>query len=493
MVNTLGLRTRAIAEQMGQKLVEALLVEHVVEAQPFKDKYLFFRFSSLLDAHSCSHSERIATLSSIHDLTGYPSSSPSPPQPSPLSEGTKRRSLSLTPHNYLEDVSGSDSKLGTRAGRFSADSAGPFLSGQQQANEFIKEIADLPFCTPMSSYEVMVRSFPALQQRLISRIGEPTTFDLTATKKAHYRRSKSPSKMSRRGTAVSLESKRTRSRSMNSSRSKKVVLASDVPQQGRSRTPSSFRRTESSSFDDSIPHHHGVLRSDSDYPEMPEIPSFSSDDSSQGMSTMSAPRDLYSDSEPSMDSSEALRDLGGGSQSEDTSSKEERTPRSQQLGRRSTKNPRGPRVKKLLRKKKGAPSTERSKSSRSEKHREKAMNTDPTELWPRNQSRFVSTDETAGAPSLPLPPKRSVSSEAVLSPRSHPPVKKSRRSGSASSLPSEEEALPLCDDDLALITAIDMLCPAFEQREADEAALAATKYAPSFPLTLLLSDRVRFA
>lgn len=43
-MENIGISDREAAIEIGQKLVDACVIEHVVEAQPFKDKYLFFRF-----------------------------------------------------------------------------------------------------------------------------------------------------------------------------------------------------------------------------------------------------------------------------------------------------------------------------------------------------------------------------------------------------------------------------------------------------------------
>lgn len=466
MVNTLGLRTRARAEEMGQKLVEAQLIEHVVEPQPFKDKYLFFRFSSLLDSHSCSHSERMATLSSIHDLTGYPSSSPSPPLLGPLSLDVKRRSLNASPRSDSEDLCSSPGSLGTRVGRFSAD-AHPSLSSQQQANEFMREIIELPRSTSSSSFEVMVRSFPELQRKIFATTLCEASFDLTATKKAHYRRSRSPSKMSKRGGRKSLvpprKENRVRSRSVNSSSSRPPSYRGaddDSNQEQRSRTPIAVRRAESSSFDEHIVIPREDSRGDSDYPEMPTIPDFSSDESS----FITHFGDNASDSDHS---SEGFTRYGGEEHSSEGSS-----PRHI---RRATKRPVGRTSKFLVEK-----GTARAHRERSTKRESPIDTAALSQAAPEhdNKSRFVSIGERPlGMPAMPMtrpsPPKRCASSEAVLSPRGHCSTEKTRRSGSATSLASEDESLPLGENDWALISAIDLHMASLAKKDPEEAGLAA--------------------
>lgn len=45
MLKNLAFRTRNEGVEMGQKLVEEGYIEHVCDTQPFKDAYLFFRFT----------------------------------------------------------------------------------------------------------------------------------------------------------------------------------------------------------------------------------------------------------------------------------------------------------------------------------------------------------------------------------------------------------------------------------------------------------------
>ena len=45
MLRNLAFRTRNEGVEMGQKLVEEGYIEHVCDTQPFKDAYLFFRFT----------------------------------------------------------------------------------------------------------------------------------------------------------------------------------------------------------------------------------------------------------------------------------------------------------------------------------------------------------------------------------------------------------------------------------------------------------------
>ena len=45
MMKHLGCRTREEGIKIGEKLVDEGFIEHVVDPQPFKDAYLFFRFT----------------------------------------------------------------------------------------------------------------------------------------------------------------------------------------------------------------------------------------------------------------------------------------------------------------------------------------------------------------------------------------------------------------------------------------------------------------
>ena len=45
MLKNLAFRTRNEGVEMGQKLIEEGYIEHVCDVQPFKDSFLFFRFT----------------------------------------------------------------------------------------------------------------------------------------------------------------------------------------------------------------------------------------------------------------------------------------------------------------------------------------------------------------------------------------------------------------------------------------------------------------
>ena len=65
MLKNLAFRTRGEGVEMGQKLANEGLIEHVVEEQPFRDAFLFFRFTVCLQPSTRPRAISVPSSSSL--------------------------------------------------------------------------------------------------------------------------------------------------------------------------------------------------------------------------------------------------------------------------------------------------------------------------------------------------------------------------------------------------------------------------------------------